>query len=181
MTMVDRLTPKLTYANVTATLALFVALGGTSYAAAKLPRDSVGATQIRAGAVRSSEVRNGSLTAGDLSLATRRALAGRQGPVGPAGPAGPASVRSFAAVEASGRPIRGNATNGGRTGVGTYEIGFAAPVEGCAFTATVGSTDASAPPAGRATVRDAGGRIGVQTFDAAGSPADLPFHIIVGC
>jgi hypothetical protein len=28
--------PKLTYANVTATLALFIALGGSSYAAVKL-------------------------------------------------------------------------------------------------------------------------------------------------
>jgi hypothetical protein len=32
-------------------LALFVALGGTSYAAAKLPRNSVGTAQIRSGAV----------------------------------------------------------------------------------------------------------------------------------
>ena len=28
---------------------------------------------------------------------------------------------------------------------------------------------------------DASGRVGVQTFDAAGNPADLPFHLIVAC
>jgi hypothetical protein len=44
------------YANVTATLALFVALGGTSYAALTLPRASVGAAQIRSGAVTPSKL-----------------------------------------------------------------------------------------------------------------------------
>jgi hypothetical protein len=39
------------YANVTATLALFVSLGGASYAAVSLPSDSVGSRQLRAGAV----------------------------------------------------------------------------------------------------------------------------------
>lgn len=47
--------PSLSYANVMATLAMFVALGGIGYAAAKLPRDSVGAKQIKADAVRASE------------------------------------------------------------------------------------------------------------------------------
>jgi hypothetical protein len=42
---------KLTYANVVATLALFVGLGGVSYAAITLPADSVGARQLRADAV----------------------------------------------------------------------------------------------------------------------------------
>jgi hypothetical protein len=65
---------RLTYANVTATLALFVALGGTSYAAATLPRDAVGARQLRANSVGSSEVRNRSLEVRDLSVRARRAL-----------------------------------------------------------------------------------------------------------
>ncbi len=41
----------LTYANITATLALFVGLGGASYAAITLPADSVGKQQIQPGAV----------------------------------------------------------------------------------------------------------------------------------
>jgi hypothetical protein len=44
--------PRLTYANVVATLALFVALGGSSYAAFVLPANSVGTQQLRNGAVR---------------------------------------------------------------------------------------------------------------------------------
>ena len=48
-------------------LALLVALGGTSYAAATLPRNSVGSSQIRTNAVSSPEVRNGSLRAVDFA------------------------------------------------------------------------------------------------------------------
>jgi hypothetical protein len=55
------------YANVTSSIALFVALGGTGYAALKLPRDSVGAKQIKAGAVRSAEVKNHSLKPVDFA------------------------------------------------------------------------------------------------------------------
>lgn len=45
------------YANVIASLALFIALGGTATAAVSLGRDSVGSPQIRQDAVRSSEIR----------------------------------------------------------------------------------------------------------------------------
>jgi len=44
-------TVRLTYANVVATLALFLALGGASYAAIVLPANSVGPRQLQAGAV----------------------------------------------------------------------------------------------------------------------------------
>lgn len=70
-------------------LALFVALGGTSYAAATLPRDSVGSTQIKAGAVGASEVRDGSLTAKDFkSGSLPRGATGAQGPKGETGATG---------------------------------------------------------------------------------------------
>jgi hypothetical protein len=45
--MLRSLRPRLTYANVTATLALFIALGGSSYAALKIKRDSLGRRQIK--------------------------------------------------------------------------------------------------------------------------------------
>ncbi len=88
-----RLRERLTFANVTASLALFIALGGTSYAAITLPRNSVGANQIRTGAVRSSEVRDRALGARDLSLAARRFLRSQQGAQGPRGPEGPQGER----------------------------------------------------------------------------------------
>jgi hypothetical protein len=51
----------ISYANVVATLALFVALGGVSWAAATLPRDSVGSAQLRDGSVGTPELRDGSI------------------------------------------------------------------------------------------------------------------------
>jgi hypothetical protein len=53
--------------NVIALVALFIALGGTSYAAVAIPKDSVGSTQIRKGAVTSSKVHSGAITPGKLS------------------------------------------------------------------------------------------------------------------
>jgi hypothetical protein len=38
---------RLTYANVIATLALFLVLGGAAYAATQLPRNSVGTAQLK--------------------------------------------------------------------------------------------------------------------------------------
>src|SRR4051794_5933018 len=176
-----RLQNRLTYANVTATLALIVALGGTSYAAFTLPRDSVGAAQLRKGAVRSSEVKNSTLQAIDLSGKARRVLRGARGPAGPAGaqgPAGAAAPSYFEALRSSGQPAAGNATSEGHgTGIGTYFVGFSHSAAGCVYTATLGTTDTSTAPAGRIAVNtNADGTIGVQTYDPAGTPTDLPFH-----
>lgn len=79
--------------NTVAYLALVMAMGGTSYAAAELPHDSVGSAQIRRSAVRSSEVKDGALKARDFAAgelpAGPEGPAGPQGPAGPEGPAGP--------------------------------------------------------------------------------------------
>lgn len=47
---------RISYANIVASLALFVALGGTAAAVTSIPRDSVGSPQIRKDAVRSPEI-----------------------------------------------------------------------------------------------------------------------------
>ncbi|MCW3050037.1 MAG: hypothetical protein JWO74_4321 [Solirubrobacterales bacterium] len=173
----------ISYANVTATLALVVALGGTSYAAFSLPRNSVGSAQIRNSSVRSTDIRNRTIRLTDLANSTRASLRGQQGVPGPQGPPGPAAVRYFAAVSANGQLVRGNATSSDHTnaGSGLYTIGFGASTSACAYSATLGTTDGNAAPAGRVTVRDDGGKVGVQTFDASGAAADLPFHLIVAC
>src|SRR3954453_1365650 len=48
--------PRLTYANVVSTLALFIALGSGAYAGGLLPVNSVGPSQIRARGVGASEL-----------------------------------------------------------------------------------------------------------------------------
>lgn len=56
--------PRFTYANVTSTLALFIALtGATAYAAIKLPDKSVGEFQLRPGAVTAEKIRKNAITA----------------------------------------------------------------------------------------------------------------------
>ena len=180
--MIERLRGRITYANVMATIAVFIALGGSSYAALSLPRNSVGSAQLKREGVRSSDVKNRTLRARDLSPRARRFLRGRQGPAGPAGPPGASAARYFAAVSSSGTLVRGNATSGGSAGgTGSYVIGFAENVSACAFSATLGTTDGAGTAPGRITVRDAGGQVGVQTYDADGNPADLPFHLVVAC
>ena len=74
------------YANVASTLALVVALGGTSYAAVAIPKNSVGSPQIINSSVKSKDVKNGSLKGVDFKAG--ELAAGAQGPAGPAGPAG---------------------------------------------------------------------------------------------
>jgi len=49
--MLDRLRPKLTYANVIATLALVIAIGGGAYAVG-VAKNSVRSKQIKDGSVR---------------------------------------------------------------------------------------------------------------------------------
>jgi hypothetical protein len=72
-----------------ATVAVFVALGGTSYAAITLPRNSVGSNQLKRNAVTSTDVKDRSLGVRDLSLAARTFLKGERGPQGPQGVQGP--------------------------------------------------------------------------------------------
>jgi hypothetical protein len=62
-------------ALVISLVALFVALGGTAYAATSLPRNSVGTAQIK----------NGAVTKTKIAKKTINALRGTRGPQGPQG------------------------------------------------------------------------------------------------
>ena len=69
--------------NAVAYLAIFVALGGTSYAAVAIPNNSVGNKQLKNDAVDSKKVKNKTLTADDV-----KAGVAPQGPPGVQGVAG---------------------------------------------------------------------------------------------
>jgi hypothetical protein len=58
---------RLSYANVIATLALFIALGGVGYAATKLPKNSVRTKQLANNSVTSPKVKDGTLGRSDLA------------------------------------------------------------------------------------------------------------------
>ncbi len=57
---------RITYSDVMSTLAAFLALGGVSYAAISLPKNSVAGKHIKKGAVASSDVKDGTLQRGDF-------------------------------------------------------------------------------------------------------------------
>jgi len=109
--------PRLTYANVVASLALFIALGGTSYAVSTLGKNSVkseniGKEQVKASdiaknAVTSPKVKNGSLLATDFKAGQlpagpqgSKGDRGPQGPQGPRGPQGPVGISGMEKVSA---------------------------------------------------------------------------------
>ena len=80
---------------VVASIALLVALGGTSIAAvANVPLLSVGTPQLKSNAVISAKVKNRSLLAVDFKQGQlpRGPQGLRAGPAGPSGPQGPAGV-----------------------------------------------------------------------------------------
>ena len=62
--------PRLTYANVVATICLFLVLGGGAWAATSLPKNSVGTKQLKNGAVTGAKVKKGALTGADIRAST---------------------------------------------------------------------------------------------------------------
>ncbi len=88
--MLRSLRSRLTFANVMATIAVFLSLGGASYAATQLPSGSVGTKQLRTGAVTKAKINKGTLKslAGKTGKTGKTGLAGAPGAPGPQGPKG---------------------------------------------------------------------------------------------
>ncbi len=183
-----RIRPRLTYANVVASLALFIAMGGGAYAAT-LPGNSVGTRQLKDNAVTSSKVKDHSLLARDF--AARQLPTGATGPQGAMGPQGAngeagsavaygAFVASSTGVSING-PVRNlSAANVSRARAGAYCF------SGLSFTPnnivatldssfTSGFVTASLTPFGPCPV---GTQAEVKTFDSAGIAADRSFSVL---
>lgn len=112
--MLSKLCSQLTYANVIASIALFIALGGTSYSlvtgaidSREIENNSVRSKDIRNNGargkdirnetVRSRDVRNGTLLAEDLKAG--EFPTGERGPEGPRGPQGEQGEQGAAATK----------------------------------------------------------------------------------
>lgn len=62
---------RLTYANVVATLALFLVLaGGTAFAASQLGKNTVGSKQLKKNAVTTAKIKNGAVTGAKIKTST---------------------------------------------------------------------------------------------------------------
>ena len=123
---------------VVACLALAVALGGTGYAATVLPRNSVGAVQLKNNAITGAKVKNFSLVRQDFKPG--QLPAGAKGPAGPAGPAGPGA--RWALVRADGTIIAqsGGVTPTAKPSVGAYILDFGSAVAGKLIIASSANT-----------------------------------------
>lgn len=146
--MLARLRPHLKFANVVSLLALFIALGGGAYAMT-LPRNSVGASQlkqnavispkiknsavisskIKAGAITGSKIKAHSLLSKDFAVGQLptgpRGAQGKSGPAGVQGAAGSAVAYGSFAGSSTGVTISGpvknlSAGNISRAGAGAY-------------------------------------------------------------
>jgi hypothetical protein len=123
-----------TYANVTATLALFLALGGGAYAAATLPARSVGSKQLKRNAVvgakiknSGSKVKNNSLTGADVRESSLRKV--------PSAAAADNATTAGQATTSNSATTAGHATSAGALDKATYK-----------------SADGTAPPGSTAPV-----------------------------
>jgi hypothetical protein len=156
-------------------LALFVALGGTAYAAS-LPANSVGTKQLKTNAVTAAKIKADSITTGKVEDATLQAqdfasgvlLRGERGPTGYTGPPGRAGDRGLTgetgltggvdttilwAVVSAGNGVtpasiaRGrHAVSANRFAQGIEEVKFDRDVSNCAYVATLGSSSAAVSP-----------------------------------
>jgi hypothetical protein len=171
--MHQKLAGRLSYANVMATMAVFIALGGTSYAAVSLSKGSVRSKHIRDKDVRSADlaadavtgrtVDDGSLSAADFAAGTLlRGPAGEPGAAGPRGETGPPgepgatgapglagapATKLFAVVAGSPSSTilqqSSGATEVVRDGVGRYRITFNRNLTGCVPVTGQGRSDAT--------------------------------------
>jgi hypothetical protein len=185
---------KLTYANVVATLALFLAIGGASaFAATQLAKNSVGSKQLKKNAVTAVKIKDGAIAPEKLSSAASSALRGATGPQGsqglqgPPGPQGPAGeALAYANVEKNGQVTAGKSkgitsANVTRIGVGEYCIG------GLPFTVHIAVANTPLFLRGASTFvgnfqKDcpAGTQVNVETWDTSLSAnEDAPFMILL--
>ncbi|MET0686983.1 MAG: hypothetical protein ABW060_16815 [Solirubrobacteraceae bacterium] len=123
--MRSRLTPRPTFANVAALLALVIALGGTAYAAVSLPRNSVGAKQLKKGAVKKSKLAKGAVTGAKVANGS---LTGKQIDASTLGQV-PSSARAARADNATRADRAGRADTAGSADRATNadRLGGAAP------------------------------------------------------
>lgn len=151
-----------------ALLALFVALGGTSYAALRLPRGSVGTHQIRDRAV----------TLRKISRGARHALHGAhgvRGPTGPAGPRGPIGAHGLRGPKGA----KGSTGDRGPTGptVGSLGGGGVPPALGALPKRTLASTTVTTPVTGALVATGLPSRAFVQCPAGAGCTVHLALYL----
>ena len=173
-------------ALVISCIALFVALGGVSYAVTQ-----IGTNQIKNGAVTSRKIRNSTIRSRDVrkNALGPHAIAEGKLRVGSAVNAGSAVAASgltdYAVVGANGVATRGhNISSASRTGAGRYQVIFNRNVRNCAYVGSLGVVGATPPGSGEISTAQLPSNVNgvfVRTFNSNGNPGDHSFHLLVSC
>ena len=173
--MLARLRPS--PAMIVACIALAVALGGSAYAALKLPKNSVGSKQIKKNAVNSAKVKNGSLKVADFGAG--QIPQGQKGDTGaPGSAAAYASVGFHGTIDAAHSKGIAQANISHTVGSGVYcfhDIAIRPKMAQATLTAdssNPGDTILSGGPAAAVGICPAGSDGEVMTFDSTNAAAD---------
>jgi hypothetical protein len=188
-----RILKHLTFANVVACIALFVALGGGAYAALKLPKDSVGTAQLKKGAVTPAKLSSGA----KASLRGKEGAKGAEGPRGEAGAKGeegssqglgataPSGIRAWAYIGAEGEIISSEGVLG-QVGVGyPYCVFLKSATDLSELGAVVTPESSTEPRTAIVTTGCGSGKypynqgFQVKIFNAAGTQVANAFTIVV--
>jgi len=181
-------------ALVVASMALLIALGGTGYAATRLPRNSVTTVQVKDFSLLARDFKRGQIRPGPAGPPGPQGPAGPQGPQGPAGPAGGAVMR-WALVRRDGgiAAQSGGIALAAKPGSGTSVFNFGRVVTGKAIAAAGAYAGDASDQRGETTAGPCGGgsegracstsnntsSVFVQTRNSVGVPADHAFYVVV--
>jgi hypothetical protein len=152
-------------ALVISIIALIIALGGTSYAAFRVPKNSVGSDQLRKNAVTTKKIRNGAVTGAKIANGTITGKQVKSASLGTVPNATNATNATNAASATNASELAGSpgsayqskilwariapdgtlttgsgAVSSGLLQTGEYEVIFNRAVTGCAYEATPGSS-----------------------------------------
>jgi hypothetical protein len=173
-------------AMVVACAALFVSLGGVSYAVA-----TIDSADIVDGSIRNRDFKDGTLRGQEakpdgfgpnaIKEQSLDATKIKQVP----GAVLADGVTRQAVVSEAGAAVRSRGVSSSvTTGTGQYQLIFDRDVRQCTYVATLGDESASAPGTGQIAVTSAASNVNgvrVVTRDSDGAVANRSFHLIVSC
>ena len=152
--------------------ALFVALGGTSYAAVAIPAGSVGTLQLRNGAVTGSKLAKSAVSAANLNPSSISGRIADWAQVRSDGQVTPSSPRASATMS---NPTQGLYQVSWHRSIAQNCIAIANPVNVGPINASASATTAGPFGRGHAT------HIIVSTFDASGNNVPENVNVLIIC
>ena len=157
----------ITYANIAATLALVLAMGGGALAAQHYLISST--KQISPKVLKKLR--------GATGKTGPQGLPGAAGKEGPAGKEGAPATKLLAAIKETGEATRAQGlVSSSRNGTGEYKLVWNRPIDSCYPVANVFGVTGYVVMAGIS-----GAELDVETFAADGKAADTPFYVAVLC